>query len=783
MVNKLLISALASIIVAPLTVNAQCATNVNGGSSTNMFTMVRNNSNPIAASKDLNTIVFIHRNNVNAFGGNSGQLRYDISTNGGSSWTNNQGILNPATGVTARYPNVVLHNPPGNTSPSNASFGFLAAVVNGNYWNGYVTGTQKIGAGVSGETYNQPNPNSLIAGSLVKGAPGVYWAIDCSSDGTNETGSVLVYKGVWNGTTHINWSTNNVLSPGFNLNYNGIPYTGDMNIAFDPSGTFGWISIVGHLNSGPSSFNIYPIFYKTTNGGNTWSGPITLNFNQFNCITSNLYTTPAITIGADLTVDAYGNPHFLAVVANGNGNYGIDYDDWHHVMDITQKNGLWTAYDIANVKNSPEQFVGSTSTVFQMISPQIARSADGKKIFFTWTDNSFYTLGDPNFAPDLFGRALDVTKNQITNIKDFTSCNGSVSGSIYFPHIAEEVLEPSSGTYMVAVAYAAFTSGDPDQVANMKFLNNVTFSNTDFNGSVPSLVLNLSPSGTISLCQGSTANLSVSGNFPQISWNNGSSQSSIVVSNPGTYVVAARSGCTLGADSVVVRSLTMQPQVAGGPPCSGSAVTLSVSGNAGGYTWTPGNLTGPSVTVFPTGNTMYNVTGSGYNCTSAAGLAVGIIPSPSLTVFSNRPESCAGEEVTVQASGADVYKWNTGDSTTTISEYLQTTTSYTVTGTNIFGCSSTYTLTQIVNACVGLESLNAGSNLDLFPNPAKEILRTSSKQTLQVTLVNSLGQVVLQCTLSPENEFQMSTRNLPRGVYFAFMECETNRSTQKIILE
>ena len=52
---------------------AQCGSNVVNGTSTNLFTHIRNATNPVAADKNLNTIIFVHRNNAGAFGGNSGE--------------------------------------------------------------------------------------------------------------------------------------------------------------------------------------------------------------------------------------------------------------------------------------------------------------------------------------------------------------------------------------------------------------------------------------------------------------------------------------------------------------------------------------------------------------------------------------------------------------------------------------------------------------------------------------------------------------------------------------
>src|ERR1043166_1867365 len=82
-------------IAFPVSTKSQCATVQNLGSATNLLTIIRNDTKPVVADKTLNTVIFVHRNNINVNGGNSGQLRYDISSNGGVSWTNDVGILNP----------------------------------------------------------------------------------------------------------------------------------------------------------------------------------------------------------------------------------------------------------------------------------------------------------------------------------------------------------------------------------------------------------------------------------------------------------------------------------------------------------------------------------------------------------------------------------------------------------------------------------------------------------------------------------------------------------------
>src|SRR4051812_17094154 len=86
---------LALSVVFKTTATAQCGNPVAGGAAFNALTQKKNCKTPVVADKNLNTVIFTHRHNSNVFGGNSGNFRYDLSTNGGGTWNSNVGVLNP----------------------------------------------------------------------------------------------------------------------------------------------------------------------------------------------------------------------------------------------------------------------------------------------------------------------------------------------------------------------------------------------------------------------------------------------------------------------------------------------------------------------------------------------------------------------------------------------------------------------------------------------------------------------------------------------------------------
>lgn len=136
------------------------------------------------------------------------------------------------------------------------------------------------------------------------------------------------------------------------------------------------------------------------------------------------------------------------------------------------------------------------------------------------------------------------------------------------------------------------------------------------------------------------------------------------------------------------------------PVCAGTPVTLSAAG-ATSYSWTDGTNTfsGATVSVSPTANTVYTVTGSNAGgCTSTKTVAVTVNPKPPVEAGNDR-SICAGTSTTLTASGAATYSWSDGTNTfagNNVSVSPSVNTTYTVTGTNASGCTNTDVVTVSV---------------------------------------------------------------------------------------
>ncbi len=135
------------------------------------------------------------------------------------------------------------------------------------------------------------------------------------------------------------------------------------------------------------------------------------------------------------------------------------------------------------------------------------------------------------------------------------------------------------------------------------------------------------------------------------------------------------------------------------PVCAGTAVHLTASG-ANTYVWTPGGLTGNSVTVYPTGTTTYVVTGTDLSSNTCSGtVTVTVLPHDNAS-FNYTPS-------TLCITGADALPNITGGATGTFTSspaglfFLNSTTGL----IDVSVCNvNTYTITFTTNGVCPAQS-------------------------------------------------------------------------------
>ena len=93
-------------------------------------------------------------------------------------------------------------------------------------------------------------------------------------------------------------------------------------------------------------------------------------------------------------------------------------------------------------------------------------------------------------------------------------------------------------------------------------------------------------------------------------------------------------------------------------------------------------------------------------------------------------------------------------------------------------CSKVEETLGVIN---NVNQKNIENKLSIGPNPANNILNfvNSSNETINISLINSIGQNVRKFKLDPRGEENINVKELPSGVYVVFSD---GIFTKKIIL-
>lgn len=218
-------------------------------------------------------------------------------------------------------------------------------------------------------------------------------------------------------------------------------------------------------------------------------------------------------------------------------------------------------------------------------------------------------------------------------------------------------------------------------------------------------------SGPSSFCAGDSITLTASGGTSYL-WSTGATSSSIVVQTAGTYSVVATNSCGNDTTSVTVTT-TNAPVVnitANGPTsfCAGDSVTLNASGGSS-YAWSNG-ATSSFITVNTAGT--YSVIASGSCGTDSASINVTVLPQPNAQITANGPTTfCAGDSVTLTASGGTNYLWSTGASTASIT--VNTSGTYSVAVTN--SCGTDTSNISVSTSSAPVAQITAGGPTSICP--------------------------------------------------------------------
>ncbi len=773
------------------------------GAAGNLYTVLNEGTKPLYADDSVSSVVFVHRG-LNATGAkNKGQFVFDVSKDNGATWTTDNGPLNPSgtyVGVpSGRFPQGAIFRPNGTLVADSAYLAYTGTWLDYNggsgtndEWDGEFRGVGRLDANATTFTESADLVNGGFVGvseGFKMSANGVFWNLglnfrvetDVNTGGTiNYRDSLLIMKGVWNPTTrNIDWTTTSMAHHArvVDVDGSGVYNTliSDFDIAFSPDGQTGWIALKGDfLDDGKYTYD--PVFYKTTDGGNTWGAPIYVDLTSLQQIQFDLnpdLSKVATTINtSDLIVDGLGNPHYATLALSAavtdqagdtsaysyypNGGIGL-YDV---TFDANAGTGCeWKAIFVEEIISGIpgatflDEPGGAAITLESRINT--SRSTDGNKIFFTWLDTDVVQGENPdptdnflkNISPNLFGRGLDVASQKLTATKNFTDGDarfggnkvGSLGGAM-FPAVSPQVIQ-SGTTYKIPTVLSEvdynqsnFNSKYGTNPARFHYINDLQFTDAEF---------------TVVL---------------------GDSLPPIITLN--------------GNDTVVVLlNSTYNEQGATAFDCVDGTVAPVVSGNV------DPNTTGSYVvTYIATDN-------SGNADTAYRTVVVGRDP---IANFIKKAEVVVGNGKRLTLEDKSDYTptswtWNFGVGASPATSYAKNpVVTYTSSGqkcikltvSNSFGSDDT---TICFEVTVGINEVIFNQALNVYPNPSNGQVYVSvaglENEKATITVMNTLGGVVLPSITKVVNgneTIAINGANLPAGSYLVKIEAATATAVRAI---
>ena len=524
--------------------------------------------------------------------------------------------------------------------------------------------------------------------------------------------------------------------------------------------TYSWSPSIGlsatntaTVTASPTATTTYTII-GTTAAGCTNTGTVTVNVTP-NPVVTVSPVNPSICSGQSVTLSANGATTYdwapVTGLSSGTGANVTASPTITTTYTVTGYNGTCSATATTTVTVNPTPTLTVTpSTASICIGNNVSLTANGASSY-SWTPATglnqttgatvvsqpssagtyTYTVSGTSAAGCSATATATVTVNSLPTItigpNNPTICAG---GSII-------LTANGANTYTWAPSSGLSATSGTSVTASPTSTSTYTVVGTDVNGCVntgnitvtvnPLPILTVTPAAP-AICIGANTTLTASG-ASTYSWTPTTGLSSAtgasVTANPTnttTYTVTGTDANSCQNTTTVTVTVNPLPNVtANAAPatiCSGSSTTLTANG-ASMYSWSPaGSLsssTGTTVTGQPLTTTTYTVVGTDANgCQNNATVTVTVNPSPTISTTASPNTICMGSTSILTATGAATYTWSpaTGLSSTTgasVNASPSVTTTYTVTGITVGGCSGTATVTVNVHPVISVTALGAGA--------------------------------------------------------------------------
>lgn len=224
----------------------------------------------------------------------------------------------------------------------------------------------------------------------------------------------------------------------------------------------------------------------------------------------------------------------------------------------------------------------------------------------------------------------------------------------------------------------------------------------------------------LTACVGSAVTVNAAAGFAAYAWSNGATESTIEVTEAGSYsvVVTDDHGCT-ATDDVAV-TFNQLPVIELGDDvnvCSNASAEINAGEGFASYAWSTGDAT-QSIMVSEAGEYTVTVTDE-FGCTASDAVNVTVLQAPTISL--DDVTACTNQEVMLSIETDDFVLWLDEVEGNIYTETYPYAGEYQVwvTVSNEY-CETTDTVTVTVELCNGVEEMSV-MEIQLYPNPVRDI--------------------------------------------------------------
>jgi len=532
------------------------------GTSGNAYGFIYDPNYQVDANPELNAIMHVHRAG-GPWGGNSGDIRCKISYDLGQTW--NDSLVFPIQNGNHlyRYPNGIIYNPAGNTTPANAFALINGPITDGSGWDFMYFDSQNLNGTNPVINHISPLFTNALERVNLSGGNGKYYTMTLEDDGTWYIGAKvrqINFNSQANGFSpnpNVSTLTRNWLMRAFGNDT--VQFNSNWYNVFDNDGLHGYAYCMGaEADFDPYTLTATPLVWETWDGGQTWAKYYASGcWHTLSNLTDQIWPTrqslidhpnnpelwqyrPFFEGGSTVdenfspaVIDYQGHIHILTTIT---GRYSNHSDSLYYIyaneptflFDVyqtgqTDANGqpAWDVQFVDTLRsqvmqdaNSP--FTDGTDKIGWGHMLNIATSPDRKIVVAVWadTDPTFDTV---NTMPELKARAFNYETMTATPVINFTPGEG---GMYFFGNVSRYVLKDGNDLIIPLVYVDVNETNNTVSPQQYYFAQNLRITPAMFTDSITASTIS---GNCISLGVNETSlnnNFSVSQNNPNPAKNN-----------------------------------------------------------------------------------------------------------------------------------------------------------------------------------------------------------------------------------------------------------------------